>query len=218
MEELMKELINSIDKLGKFSWNDLISILSLVAAWITIIVLLIDKYNSKRPYLQISFELIRDNLACLAIRNVGNVPLAIRKLKLDPEFIRQLPEEEQKGLIDGVNDLRIFPNKQWILCLGVIVPEILEKYEIKKLHMEYEYSKISGIKRYKESTEIDFRQYSRFLVYISEIDELRNVNKNIENEMKKISKEVKKISAVTTKYANVGDKSTKSIIAGYKEQ
>ncbi len=36
--------------------------------------------------------------------------------------------------------------------------------------------KLNGIKTFKENTEIDFEQYSRFLVYISEIDELKQVN------------------------------------------
>lgn len=58
-------------------------------------------------------------------------------------------------------------------------------------NIDYEYSKIEKRKNYKESTEIDFKQYSRMLVYVLEIDELRNQNKKIEKEMKNINKEVK---------------------------
>lgn len=47
MEELIRELIDSINNLNKFSWSDAISILSLIGAWITIIILIKDKMESK---------------------------------------------------------------------------------------------------------------------------------------------------------------------------
>lgn len=218
MSELIKELINAVNKLNEFSWNDLISLLSLIAAWITIIVLLKDKFESKRPYLQITFELIRDNLACVVLRNVGSVPLEIKKLELDKLFVEQLPEREREGLLNtNITNLKIFPDKQWVICLGVIVPEILENYKITTLNIEYEYSRMGRIRKYKESTQIDFKQYSRMLVYISEIDELKNENKKIEKEIKNITKEVKNIRAIIVEYANIEDKYTKTIINGYEQ-
>ncbi|MFR3342156.1 MAG: hypothetical protein ACLTTE_05705 [Clostridia bacterium] len=218
MEDLMKKLIESVNNLGKFSWNEAITLFSLVAAWVTIILLLKDKFENKRPYLQITFELIRDNLTCIILRNVGNVPLEIKKLKLDEKFVKQLPEREQQGLLNNnINNMKIFPGKQWILCLGVIVPEILEKYAIITLNVDYEYSKMGKKKKYKESTEIDFKQYSRMLVYVSEIDELRNENKKIEKEMKNITKKVKNIRATIVQYANVEDTHTKTIVNGYEK-
>lgn len=146
MEDLMKELIESVNNFGTFSWNEAIALFSLIAAWITIVLLLKDKLESKRPYLQITFELIRDNLTCVTLRNVGNVPLEVKKLKLDEVFIKQLPEREQDGLLNNnINNMKIFPDKQWILCLEVIIPEILEHYN-STTNIDYEYSKI-GRKR-----------------------------------------------------------------------
>lgn len=58
-----------------------------------------------------------------------------------------MPERDGTGLIDNqINNMKIFPVKKWIVCLGVIVPEILNNYEIKSLRIDYEYSKI-GKKR-----------------------------------------------------------------------
>ena len=82
--------------------------------------------------------------------------------------------------------MHIFPDKQWVICLGVIVPEILEKYDNKILKIEYAYSKLNRKKEYFESAEIDFEQYSRFLVYISEIDELKEVWQEYDNSEKPI--------------------------------
>ena len=175
MEDLRKELVESVNNLSRFSWNEIIALFSLVAVWETIILLLKDKLENKRPYLQITFELARDNLTCIILRNVGNVPLEIKKLKLDEKFIKQLPESEQQRLLNNnISNMKIFPDKQWILCLGVIVPEILERYKITTLNIDYDYSKMGKNKMYKESTEIDFKQYSRMMVYVSKVDELKN--------------------------------------------
>ena len=218
MEQLIRELIESVDNLNKFSWSDLISLVSLLGAWITIFFLIKDKIENKRPYLQITFELIRDNLTCVVLRNVGNVPLELKKIEFDEEFVNQLPERERTGLIDNkINNMKIFPGKQWIVCLGVIVPEILNNYEIKSLRIDYEYSKIGKKRKYKETTDVDFTQYSRMLVYVSEIDELKNQNKKLERELKNITKEVKSIRATVVNYANLDDTNMKTLVSGYEK-
>ena len=218
MEQLIRELIQSVDSLNKFSWSDLISLVSLIGAWITIFFLIKDKVENKRSYLQITFELVRDNLTCIVLRNVGNVPLELKKIKFDEDFVNQLPERERTGLIDNkINNMKIFPGKQWIICLGVIVPEILENYEIKSLRIDYEYSKIGKKRKYKESTDVDFIQYSRMLVYVSEIDELRSQNKKLERELKNIAKEVKNIRSSVFEYVNLKDKYTSTLVNGYEK-
>ena len=46
----------------------------------------------------------------------------IEKIKFDEEVVNQLPEKDGTGLIDNqINNMKIFPVKQWIVCLGVIV-------------------------------------------------------------------------------------------------
>lgn len=217
MEELIKKLIESVNNLNEFSWSDFISLLSLVGAWITIFLLLKDKFDSKRPYLQITFELVRDNLACIVLRNVGSVPLEIKKLHFDDKFIEQLPERDRFGLNDDtLNKITIFPNRQWILSLGVIIPDILENYELKSLSIDFSYSKLCKNKTYAEKVVIDFRQYSRFLVYISEVNELMNQNKKIEKELKTINNQMKNISTIV-QYANIKDKNMNTLVSGIEE-
>ena len=101
--------------------------------------------------------MVRDNLTCIVLRNVGNVPIELKQIKFDEDFVNQLPKRERSGLIDNkINNMKIFTGKQWIICLGVIVPEILENYEIKSLRIDYEYSKIGKKRRYKETTDVNF--------------------------------------------------------------
>lgn len=219
MEESINKLVVAVEKLNSISFGDIIAILSLLASWITIIFLLRDKFESNRPYLQITFELIKSNLACVVVRNVGKVPLTIKNIKFEEEFIKQLPENERIGLEKNkINNMNIFPGKQWVICLGVIVPEILEKYDNKILKIKYAYSKLNRKKEYLESTEIDFEQYSRFLVYISEINELKEVNTKIEKSLTKINKELVKIYAVVEKHQNIENTYIKHTVVGYKKE
>lgn len=212
MEDLLRELIDSVNNLNSFSWNDFINILALIGSWITIVFLLIERREHNRPYLQITFELVRSSLACIVLTNTGNVPLTIRNLKFDEEFIKQLPETEQKLLRKQKNDIRIFPGKKWIICLGVITSDILNNFEKKNLEISYSYSKINKNKIYQDNSNIDFEQYSGFLVYVSEIDELKQVNDKIEKHTKEINKEIKKVSASLVQYQNLESKFINSII------
>ena len=219
MEKKMDELIRSINNLSGFSWSDIISLISLIASWITIIILIKDKLSESRPYLQVTFELVRSNLTCIVIRNVGKVPLTLKNIHFDEEFIKQLPEKEQKYLNDNsINNLNIFPGKDWIICLGVIVPEILKNYDKKSLFVEYEYTKMNGLKKYKESSMINFEQYSRFLIYISEIDELKQVNEKIEKSAKSIDRKLKNIETSIVQYHNIEDTNARTIVNGYRKK
>ena len=210
MENKIDELIKSIDRLNSFSWEDIISLVALIGSWITIFILLKDKHNENRPYLQVTFELVKSNLTCVVLRNVGKVPLVLKHIHYNEDFINQLDERDRRYLNDNtVNNLTIFPGKEWIVCLGVIVPDILNKFELKKLN---------GIKKYKENTEIDFEQYSRFLVYISEIDELKQVNEKIEKTSKNIEKRLKNIETSIAQYHNIEDTFIKTVANGFAEK
>lgn len=217
MEELLKELISSVNNLNKFSIGDIINIMALVGSWITILFLLLERYEKNRPYLQITFELVRSSLACVVLRNTGNVPLTVKNLHFDDDFVKQLPEHEQKRLLKNKDNITIFPNKQWVICLGVIIPDILNKYEKKDLKISYSYSKLNKKREYDEYIDIDFEQYSGFLVYVSEIDELQQVNKKIQQNSEKLNKEIKKIHTEIVQYHNTEEAFLKTIIEGDKK-
>lgn len=211
-EELIKELIEAINANNCFSWETVINILALLASWITIIFLLKERSENSRPYMQISFELVRSSLACVVIRNVGNVPLTVRSLKFDEEFIKQINKRNRNTFMNKENiSVDIFPGKMWILCLGVATHEIM-KYETKVLHIDYAYSKMGKEKIYKENIDIDYEQYKNFMVYISEIDELKTVNKEIGNKIEKNTKKLEEIRIVINKYAEIGDPFSRCII------
>lgn len=145
------------------------SVISLVA----IILLLIERHEKKRPYLQVSFELKRSNLACLVIRNVGEVSAKLGEIAFNESFREQLPQKGQKNIADRSNlNISIHPKQQWVIALDVLVGEAM-KYRESKLSVTIKYSANGKKKTYTEVNEIEFQDYKPFLIYISEIDELK---------------------------------------------
>lgn len=217
-ETLMKELIEVLNQNNNLSWETIINLLSVIGSWITILFLLIERREANRPYLQVSFELIRDSLACIVFRNVGTVPLTIKKITFDNKFIQQLPEKERKHFENKDNvSIDIYPNRYWVLCLGVPVFTILQKYEIKTLSIKCEYSKYKKKKKYKEQPTIDFDEYGSFMVYISETDELRRVNKEISKNIDTNTKQLHRIYSILEKYAALEDDWLNVVAGIYQE-
>lgn len=166
-EELFERLVVAIEKQSTaFPWDSLISALALIASWITIFLLLKERAEKNRPYMQVSFELIRGSLACIVIRNTGSVPLELRKMRLQPDFVRQLPDKTQQRIAKKENlNITIFPEQKWVLGLDISVTNIINSFKQKSLKVEYEYlAHNKRHRKYIESTVIDFEDYGGFLL------------------------------------------------------
>jgi len=189
--ELILRIAEALEKQATFpQWDSIIQIGSMIAAWITIIFLLIERKNKERPYLQVSCELIRSSLACLVIRNVGECPLEITSIKFSEEFVKQLPLETQEQITHlQKSKVKIFPKRYYVFSLDVIMGTIINDYGVKQVTIDYKYKKLGrSHKSYKEQSIIDFSQYSTMLIYISEIDELKTSVDNLIGEVKEIRK------------------------------
>jgi hypothetical protein len=157
---------------------------------IAIILLVLERIEKNRPYLQISFEIVRSTLACIVFRNTGNIPLLVSSIKFDSEFLLQLEPRKMIMLERMKNsNLAIFPGRFWVLSLDVNVFDIIEKFTVKSLRIEFGYEKMGGGKTYIEDTIINFDEYSNYLVYLSEVDELRQ---SIEKNLAKVNVEIKR--------------------------
>ena len=99
MEELIERLVIAVEQQNSaFPWDSVISILALIASWVTIIFLLKERSEKNRPYMQILFELVRSTLACVVLRNVGTVPLEVKSLTFSETFTKQLQKKTQERL------------------------------------------------------------------------------------------------------------------------
>ncbi|NLZ70612.1 MAG: hypothetical protein GX907_04690 [Clostridiaceae bacterium] len=81
MENAIRELRDVIQQMNiGFDWTSAISAVCSVISLLAIFVLLKERGEKKRPYVQVSFELVKSSLVCLVIRNVGEVPATLKKL------------------------------------------------------------------------------------------------------------------------------------------
>ena len=193
MQEAIHELTQEIHQINTtFDWASAVSAVCSVISLIAIVILLKERKEKQRPYLQISFELVKSSLVCLVIRNVGSTPASLKEIVFNKDFVNQLPQKAKEHSKDRKNlNISIYPNNQWVLCLDVITPTVLE-YENTKLEVSYTYTAKNKNKRYKEQEIVEFKDYSGFLIYISEIDEMRNEIKKLGNTLEKVNKTLSK--------------------------
>lgn len=223
MEEALLQVAQAIqENNNQFDWPSAISAVCSIISLLAIVILLVERFERKRPYLQVSFELLKSSLVCIVIRNIGETPAILRQISLDENFVQQLPplgQENVKGR-DNLN-ISIHPKQQWVLCLDVITQEVLE-YQNTKLNIQLKYtSKGHSRKQYIESETVNFNDYSGFLVYISEIDELRNEVRNLVGTLDHINRTLSKhlgntktIKTETQTYAKISDAHINTIVTG----
>ena len=195
MEELFERLVIAVEQQSStFPWSDVIStFLSFAAILVTIILWQKERYDRNCPHMQISFELVRSTLACLTLRNVSEVPIEVRSLVYNADFTTQLPEKVQKRLKKmSETNIAIFPGQKWVVSFDVNVFEILNKYEVQTVGIQYEYCRYGKKKRYKETIQIDFSEYSGMLVYISDVDEFKNSVDKLEKTVERLTTALKK--------------------------
>ena len=191
MEELLERLVIAVEQQNSaFPWDSVISILALIASWVTIFFLLKERSEKNRPYMQISFELVRSTLACIVLRNVGTVPLEVKSLTFNETFTKQLQTKTQERLKKKEStSIVIFPNQKWVISFDTNVFNIINDFEEKTVRIGYEYCKYGKNKSYIEKIAIDFSEYSGFLNYISEVDEFKNSVDNLRKSMENIDKD-----------------------------
>lgn len=206
MEELLERLVIAVEHQNvAFPWDSVISVLALIASWITIFFLLKERSEKNRPYMQISFELVRSTLACVVLRNVGTVPLEVKSLTFNENFIKQLQEKTQKRLKKKeTTSIVIFPGQKWVISFDTNVFNIINDFDEKTVRIDYKYYKYGEKKPYDEKIEIDFSEYGGFLDYISEVDEFKNSVDNLKKSMESICKDIKKLAVLIEDGENYG--------------
>lgn len=137
---MLLRLIEAVEKQNSFPWDTIISFSALL---ITIFVLLKERHEKNRPYIQISFELIRSSLACIVLKNTGSTPLEVKSLKFNQNFIKQLPLKKQEQLLKKQEtNVAIFPNRQLVISFDVNIFDIINKFQYKSVEIQYSYTKL----------------------------------------------------------------------------
>lgn len=199
MGNTINQLIDAIIE-SEIDWTSIISAVCSIISLIAIIILLIERAEKTRPYLQATFELIKSNLVCITIKNVGSVPAVLKEISFNDEFVQQMSEDSKRHLKNNESmNLTIFPLYRWIISLNVTTPKIFEK-DCHTLKLQLKYSKSQKKKvKYSETTEINFDDYQTFMIYVSETDELtKGINK--------MTEEIKELKDIIKKQTNTFEK------------
>ncbi len=203
-----------------FDWPASISAFCAIVSLIAIFVLVKERIEKRRPYLQVSFELVRSSLVCLVIRNVGDVPAKLKWISFNPSFIKQLPLKARERAKDRRDlNVSIYSGQKWIICLEEITSTVIN-YQNTRLETTIIYTEKGKRKEYKELETVEFNDYSGFLVYISEIDELAGAIEKLENKVEVIGAALKQLANGKShdlqmcSYVNMSDDSKHTIITG----
>ena len=206
MKELFERLVVAVEQQNSvFPWDSVISVFALIASWVTIFFLLKERSEKNRPYMQISFELVRSTLACIVLRNVGTVPLEVKSLTFNEDFTKQLQPKTQIRLKKNEKtNIAIFPGQKWVISSDTNVFSIINDYEKKTVRIYYQYFKYGKSKPYSGNAEIDFSEYGGFLDYISEVDEFRNSVDKLKKTMDDVDKNIKELAVTIENGENDG--------------
>ena len=191
MESLMQQLVEAVEKQNSaFPWDTVIAGIALAASLITLFLLFRERCEKNRPYLQISFELVRSTLACIVLRNTGITPLEITSLQMNSAFIDQLPEEVRNKIKKKEKtSIVIFPNRMWVFSFDVNVFEVLQ-FQNTELTINYSYTQLNRRKSYNEKVTIDFEEYKGLLVYISDLDEFKRSVDSLKYSLNEVTKAI----------------------------
>lgn len=150
--------------------------------------LILQRELSFRPYIQISFEIIRGALLCFKIKNTGNQAAFETKVRVNDEFIQSLDDLEREGLGE-LNRAAFFlaTNQELLFIIGGRT----QFDRIAKTPAIFDISYCAG--KYRDCVTIDLKQYSFALV---EEDPLLELARSFEKYQKQSKQDNEKLREV----------------------
>ena len=160
--------------------------------------------ENNRAFVTVTFETIRGSLLVLNIHNHGHQVANNVSVKINPEFIANVPDKEYLvKLCESSFTLGV--DKSWFVCFGG-TPE-LGKISNIPLKVTICYSDIFST--YSESTTIDLKQYLWSIIYDSPTEdtyqEMKKMTKSIQSMDKSIQKLQKRMDAFDSNRGEVSN-------------
>ena len=160
--------------------------------------------ENNRAFVTVTFETIRGSLLVLNIHNHGHQVANNVSVKINPEFIANVPDKEYLvKLCESSFTLGV--DKSWFVCFGG-TPE-LGKISNIPLKITICYSDIFST--YSESTTIDLKQYLWSIIYDSPTEdtyqEMKKMTKSIQSMDKSIQKLQKRMDAFDSNRGEVSN-------------
>lgn len=143
-----------------------------------------------RAYVTVTFDIIRSGLAVLCIENHGKQIAKNVQVKVIPEFIDNIQDTDAKELINKLcgSTFTLGIGRKWYTFLG----SHLELDHLSRVPLCIDISYSDNLAEYKESIQIDLKQYLWTIIYDSSsedaVQELSKMTKSIQKIEKTISK------------------------------
>ncbi|MGI6014727.1 MAG: hypothetical protein ACOX7K_10745 [Oscillospiraceae bacterium] len=150
--------------------------------------------ENNRAFVTVTFEIIRSGLLVLNIHNHGHQVANNVSVKINPEFIANVPDKEYLiKLCEFSFTLGI--EKSWFVCFGSN-PEL---GQISNVPLKITVCYSDSFSHYSESTTIDLKQYLWSIIYDSPVEdtyqEMKKMTKSIQSMDKSIQKLQKRMDA-----------------------
>ena len=151
--------------------------------------------ETNRPFITVTFEVLCNGFAVLCIANHGMQIANNVEIKINSEFINNIPDESGKKYTEKLctSSFTLGIDQSWHLFLCTS-PKIKDM-DVKILHIDISYSDNSGYegKQYHEETLIDLDQYTWAMMDQSYIRDASKSMKKIAENVHSIDKSLKKI-------------------------
>lgn len=197
------------------TYSSVIDTICTILLVIPVVILVIDKINSKKPKISINFEIIRSSLACIVIHNYGDIAAELKSLTFNDEFLLELDKDLAKKLLSMKNSkIYLAPGQKWIINFETNIFNIINGFENKDCILNYTYSRPLKRKTYKGTNIIKFEDYSYFTLYTSELGEINNTLTKLNTNFEKVSKSdklQKMQDAICTEISDLKDEYIKQI-------
>ena len=139
---------------------------------------MIRQYNeSHRPFVIISFETIRNGLNCFKIENIGPVAATDIKIRINDEFLDNHDKKSDVPLLREVTEATLMLSSYQKLYIPLGGPAVFNEIASVPAKIDISYNG-----QYEEHTEINLMSFQNTLLYNSELEDISEHMKNIENE------------------------------------
>ena len=149
---------------------------------------MIKQYNeANRPRVVIYFEIIRSGLLCFVIENVGTAAASDVQIHVNDAFLTNLENEGQGERLREICGTKLFMasrQKFFILVGGQSKFKAIAK-EVAKFKISY----YMNDQKYEECTNIDLWQYRFMLVYNSELGDIAQYMKKLQEDNRRFQKD-----------------------------
>lgn len=141
--------------------------------------------EENRPIVTVRFEVIKAGLLCFVIRNEGPIAAHDVRIKVNQDFVDNLPDEfDRRGLERLNNSVFFLASKQELTLLfgSQLQFKIISKI-IAKIDISYD-------NKYYEYTEIDIKQYEFLILLRTALEDISSSVESIQKNEEKFHREL----------------------------